>query len=153
MSNDETKAQEQAESSADVAGTTESAETADNELGSQELDELDEPARWRRKVREVETTRDALAEKVAALQLAQLDTMLTGTGVKPAAVLAVAELAALLDEDGLVDSGKVNDAVAAARARFGIGAPKGTVVPGLGQQPSGVPRVDAWQDAFSPRRR
>jgi len=112
-----------------------------------------EAAKYRRKLREAEKQRDTLAAHVEALQRAQVDNLLAATGVKSDAVFAVAELADLLAEDGTVASEKLTAAVEAAKDKFGITPPKGTHVPGVGNQPAAAPTVDRWKAAFTPARR
>lgn len=113
-----------------------------------------EAAKYRRKLREAEAERDDLAARVEALQRAQVVTLLEAARVKPDAVFAVAPLAHLLAEDGTVDPDKVKAAIDSARDRFGIATPtKGSYVPGVGNQPSAPPKVDAWKEAFTGNRR
>lgn len=112
-----------------------------------------EAAKYRRKLREAEAERDDLAARVEALQRAQVVTLLEAARVKPDAVFAVAPLADLLAEDGTVDPDKVKAAIDSARDRFGIATPtKGSYVPGIGNQPSAPPKVDAFTQAFAPSR-
>lgn len=112
-----------------------------------------EAAKFRRKLRETEKERDTLAARVEALQRAQAETLLTASGVKPQAVWAVAELGDVLAEDGTIDTDKLDKAVATAREKFGIAKPaKGNLVRGVGNQPAGRPRLDAWREAFTPKR-
>lgn len=113
-----------------------------------------EAARWRRKLRDAEGERDALAQRLEAVQRQSVEGLLTASGVKAQAVFAVAELADLLGEDGSIDTDKVGQAVEAAREKFGIAKPtKGNLIPGVGHQPSQMPKLDAWKDAFTPPRK
>lgn len=113
-----------------------------------------EAAKWRRRLRDAEAERDALAARLEAVQRQQVENLLDASGVKPKAVWAVAELADLLADDGTIDPEQVTNAVAVARDKFGIAKPaKGTVVPGVGNQPNGVPSTDKWKEAFTPARR
>lgn len=114
-----------------------------------------EAARWRRKLRDTEVERDTLTEKVQALQQRQVESLLSASGVKPAAVYSIAALTDLVGEDGMVNADKVADAVKSAQQRYGI-TPKsvGTFVPGVGNQPGKPPKVDGFAAAFkSPRKR
>lgn len=113
-----------------------------------------EAAKWRRKLRDTEGERDALAARLEAVQRQQIENLLAASGVKPQAVWAVAELADLLADDGSIDTDSVTKAVTAARERFGIATPgKGSVVPGVGNQPTITPQTDAWKEAFTPARK
>lgn len=128
------------------------AEQPDPEQSPEDEAGNSEAARWRRKLREAEAERDALAQRLEAVQRQQVETLLGG--VKPQAVWAVAELADLLNEEGGIDPEKVSAAVEAARERFGITKPaKGNHIPGVGNQPSSLPKGDAWKEAFAPSRR
>lgn len=137
-----TEAVEDTEQPTDDASTDDTGEDSGNA----------EAARWRRKLRETETERDALAQQLEAVQRQQVEGLLGG--VKPQAVWAVAELSELLAEDGTIDTGKVTAAVEAAREKFGITKPaKGNHVPNVGNQPSTPPKLDRWKEAFTPSRK
>ena len=112
-----------------------------------------EAAKWRRKLRDTQSELKAVTAQLDAVQRQQAEALIAASGVKPQAVWAVTELAGVLDDDGSVSAEKVSEAVAAAREKFGIAKlSKGNVVPGVGNQPAGNPRVDRWQQAFSPKR-
>jgi hypothetical protein len=113
-----------------------------------------EGIKWRRKLRATEAERDNLAGTVEMLQRQRVESLLAGTNVKPAALWKVTDLAALAADDGTIDPDKVAAAVQNARDQFGIApVPKGTLVRGVGNQPSGVPQRDPFTDAFRSRRR
>lgn len=112
-----------------------------------------EAAKWRRRLRESQSELKSVTEQLDAVQRQQAEALIAASGVKPQAVWAVTELAGVLDDDGSVSAEKVAEAVTAAREKFGIARPaKGSIVPGVGNQPAGNPRIDRWQEAFSPKR-
>lgn len=113
-----------------------------------------EAAKWRKQFREAEQQRDALAAQVETLQRQHIEASLSRSGVKPAALWAVTQLADLLAEDGTVDTDKVAAAIETARDQLGIQPiGKGTYVPGLGGPPAGNPKPEnAFADAFKPHR-
>lgn len=143
---------------ADATEADNAADTAEVTEPEDATEEAEDPgkeaAKYRRRLREAEAARDDLAVKVEALQRQHVAQLLEGHGVKPEALFATVELSDVLATDGTVDSGKVAKAVASARERFGISPPpKGNLVKGVGNQPSGAPRVDAWKQAFTPSRK
>jgi hypothetical protein len=152
-------AQTAATTDASTADTTEtaagdSAAPAEPEPEDSDDDTGREAAKWRKKLRATEAERDALAEKLESVQRQQVENLLAASNVKPQAVWAVAELSELLAEDGTIDAERVTQAVEAAREKFGITTPsKGSVVPGVGNQPSSPPKVDGWKQAFTPSRK
>lgn len=89
---------------------------------------------------------------IERLQRLHVEQAVAATGVKPAAVFAVAELADLLDDTGLPDADKVTAAVEAAREQLGVGraAPPSRqfgMRSGAGTPP---PKRDGWVGAFAP---
>ncbi|WP_142391347.1 hypothetical protein [Mycobacterium sp. ENV421] len=94
-----------------------------------------EAAKYRRRLRDTEAERDALAARVEALQRAEVERQATVGGLKPAALWASGtELAGLLGDDGTVDESKVSAAIAGARESLGIPKPPGgNYVKGEGQ--------------------
>lgn len=138
--------------------TTDTPDTVDDALSTAEDTDTPEghgeAAKYRRKLREAEKERDQLAARLEATQRAQAESLITATGVKPAAVWAATNLADVLDDDGAVDPGKVTAAVTAARDSFGINPiGKGAHVPGLGNQPNVPPKTDRWVEAFTGKRK
>lgn len=114
----------------------------------------DEAARFRIRLRDTEAQRDQLAANAESLQRQSVEDLLAGTNVKPAALWKVTDLDALVGDDGLVDENQVAAAVATAREHFGITPPqKGNHVPGVGNQPAGIPKADPFTEAFRPHRR
>lgn len=114
-----------------------------------------EAAKWRKQLREAQQRSDQLAAQVEALQRQQVEAAIGLSGIKPAALWAVTELADLLDDNGGVDNDKVAAAVERARDELGVQpVGKGNYVPGVGTTPSGnlTPR-NAFADAFKPRTR
>ncbi len=72
-----------------------------------------EAARYRRSLREAGTERDGLRGRVEAMQKAEVERLVATDLAAPADMwLAGASLPDLLDDDGNVDPGKVNDATA-----------------------------------------
>jgi len=72
-----------------------------------------EAAKYRRQLRETETERDTLSSRVVAMQKAEVERLVADDLAAPADLwLTGASLPDLLDDDGNVDPGKVNDATA-----------------------------------------
>lgn len=153
-----------------MSETTEAAESTDSATPEQDNETSDsagpaggdedtksvsaEAAKYRRRLREAQAELKSVTERLDTVQRQQVESMITESNVKPDAVWATTEIGELLAEDGSVDAQKVADAVIAAREKFGIGSPpKGTHVPGLGNQPGATPKSDTWRDAFAPSRR
>lgn len=83
-----------------------------------------EAAKYRRRLREAETERDQLAERIGSLQRAEVERLAAVDGLRPAALWASgAELDDLLGDDGTVDAAKVSEAIGAAREQLGIPKP------------------------------
>jgi hypothetical protein len=101
-----------------------------------------EAARYRRRLRSTEQERDQLAERVTALQRAEVERLATADDLRPAALWASAELGDLLSDDGTVDEAKVSQAIGAAREQLGIPnpPPRGNYVKGEGRSPGRPPR-------------
>lgn len=141
----------------------------DPDGGGDEPDEADEEstpnseaAKWRHKFRDEQNTHketrvalESMTTRVEALQRQQVEALLDEAKVKPAALWATTELAQLVAEDGTVDPKAVSTAIDAARKTLGINPiSKGSIVPGVGNRPPGVPRKsDAFADAFKPKRK
>lgn len=106
------------------------------------------------RVAEIEAETAAQATKIEGLQKMLVDKAVEASGLKPAAVFAVAELGALLDENGLPDPEKIDAAVAAAKESLGVvgllpGPTRQTGMrSGAGYSP---PKRDSWADAFAPK--
>ena len=113
-----------------------------------------EAARWRRRLRDTEAELKAVTAQLDAVQRQQVEAALSEFAVKPDALWSVATLPDLLAEDGSVSADKLAQAIDTARERFGI--PKqsvGSHVPGIGNQPNTVPRVNRWREAFTPAKK
>ncbi|MDQ1247533.1 MAG: hypothetical protein QG597_1903 [Actinomycetota bacterium] len=109
-----------------------------------------EAARYRRKLREVEAERDRLAAQVEQLQRGIVEGLLEVEVVGIDALSATgAELAALLDDNGLPDTHKVRQAAQDARAALGIPGP--LYVPQEGRWTPLTPRR-TFPDAFKEKR-
>jgi hypothetical protein len=142
--------------------TTPTAEGRDDGVQPQDGTEADdddtEPtgraARYRQRAKDAEERADQLAATVERLQRNAIDAAIGKTGLQPAAVWAVSELADLLDDDGTPDSGKIT--AAADKARQQLGIPKTSVAHLRNNQlRSGAglpaPQRDGWADAFGPK--
>jgi hypothetical protein len=111
---------------ADTADTTDTEDTSsETEVADQDAaGPGKEAARYRRRLRDTETQRDQLAQRLEAMQRAAIDAQADREKIKPAALWASGvELAALLTDDGTVDTSKVTEAITAARATLGIEKP------------------------------
>lgn len=135
--------------------TSDSGDATENDTPEGEQDDLGtskEAAKYRRRLRDTEVERDALAAQVEALQRATIDAQAEAAKIKPAALWASgAELADLITETGTVDTDKVADAITAARDTLGITVPpNGNHVPREGNNPPAASRdPNAWDSAFS----
>ncbi len=115
-----------------------------------------EAKKWRKKLRDTEAELGRLREQVETMQRDQVDGMAAAAGVKPQAIWAVTDLDGLLDpESGVVDAALVSAAMESARETLGVQpVGKGSVVPGIGAQPTYTPSPqDEFTDAFRPHRR
>lgn len=111
-----------------------------------------EAARYRRQLRKVEAERDALAEKVTALQRAEVERHAAHL-TRPDAIWAAGlELADVLDEDGNVDPERVTTAITDAADRLGLARAPGTPAPDPTQGAHGTPaRANAFTQALRVR--
>ncbi len=118
-----------------------------------------EAARYRRRLREVEAERDALADKVESLQRAQALAQAAGVLSQPADLFEVGrvDLAALLNADGDLDAGAVAAALdALIEARPGLAIPREPSYknPHAGpRDPIGGGRPAAWGDVLGKEKR
>lgn len=114
-----------------------------------------EAAKYRRRLRETETERDALTKRVETLQRGEVE-RLAGHLSQPSAVWAAGvQLADVLDEQGDVDPEKVRLAVTAASEQLGLARAPRTPRPdpSQGGANSSGPSGPKFSDAFSPGRR
>lgn len=104
-----------------------------------------ENASWRDRAKAAESAVDVMRRS-------EVERAAQAEGLKPAAIWAVTELSDLLSDDGGIDSGKINAAIATARDRLGIGTHTPSTGPGFASG-SGVPKVEApsFQTAFARR--
>lgn len=111
-----------------------------------------EAARYRRRLRETEAERDQLADRLEAMQRAEVERLAGTAQVKPAALWASgAQLADLLTETGTVDPAKVATAAKTARTELGLAPPRpGTYVPTEGRNPD-TSKSSGWAAAFKVR--
>lgn len=83
-----------------------------------------EAARYRRQLRQTESERDTLRERLTALQRAEVERLAGTTGAKLAAPSAIwadgVQLDDLLDQDGRVDPERVTAAAEQAAERLGL---------------------------------
>ncbi len=113
-----------------------------------------EAAKYRRRLRDAQAELESVTAQLDAVQRQQVELLIAAKGVKPTAVWSVTDVAALLGDDGAIDTEKVTAAVETAREKFGISKrQKGNYVPGVGNQPSSPPKTDTWTNAFSPPKR
>jgi hypothetical protein len=141
----------------DTAETTETGAGGDSEVVEDQDDDADggddgpgrEAAKYRRRLREAETERDRLSERIESLQRAEVERLATAAGLRPAALWASGpELADLVADDGTVDASKVSAAIGAAREQLGIPAPPvGPRVPKEGRSP-GRPAKPSGREAM-----
>lgn len=115
-------------------------------------DEGKEAAKYRHRLREAEAQRDALGEKVTALQRLAVEVEAAKHVYKPEALWAAGvDLADVLGEDGLPDPARVEAASHDAVQRLGLNTrPKPD--PGQGARYS-IPVGPSFSDAFKPNRR
>ncbi|MCV7381655.1 hypothetical protein BST11_16945 [Mycobacterium alsense] len=136
--------------SADDADTAGPQDGADGEDGNPNH----EAAKWRTKLRDAESQNAALATRLEAMQRAAIDTQVTALGMKPAALWASgAKIEDLVDDTGVPDAAKVQQAAQDAKEALGIVAVKPSKP--LGSLRSGAsahtPNGNKWVEAFSPR--
>lgn len=112
-------------------------------------------ARYRTQLRETEAERDQFAAKVEALQRAEVERLAANVIRQPSALWAAdVELADLIDDDGLIDPGKVDAAVRTAQQALGLelGGDErkkhGPVVPREGTGRTRSSAGNQWEDAF-----
>ena len=109
---------------ADDLSQSESESESDTSVDSGDDSTNSEAARYRRRLRDTETERDALREQVAGFQRREVESLAASCGVRAGAIWAVAALGDLLGDDGSVDAARVASAVDAAREQLGV-APSG----------------------------
>lgn len=116
-------------------------------------DEGKEAAKYRHRLREAEAQRDALGEKVSALQRLAVETEARKHLRKPEALWAAGvDFAAVLGEDGLPDPARVEAACHEAVERLGLNTtPKPD--PSQGKSSYSGPPAPVFADAFKPNRR
>lgn len=80
-----------------------------------------EAAKYRAQLRDVETERDTLRDRLAGFQRQSIDTLSAAAGIKPAALWASGvELASLVADDGTVNGEAVTAAIATAKDTLGL---------------------------------
>lgn len=112
----------------------------------------EEAKRYRLRLREAEQQRDALAQRVEAMQRSEVETLAAEHLNVPSALWKAdgVELASLLTDDGAVDADKVREAALAARESLGLERRSlGLRTPGEGKnrRPS---NKTSFEDAFKP---
>lgn len=84
-------------------------------------------ARYRTQLREAEAQRDAVTERLSALQRQTVEGIIErDVRVSPAGVFAARELSDFLNEDGEVDRSRVLEVAGAAATELGLAARPGT---------------------------
>jgi hypothetical protein len=112
----------------ETTDTSEASAGDDSEVDEDQDDAGDGPgreaAKYRRRLRDAETERDRLSERVVSLQRAEVERLATADSLRPAALWSSGvELADLLSDDGTVSAAKVSEAIGAAREQLGIPNP------------------------------
>ena len=112
----------------ETTDTSEASPGDDSEVDEDQDDAGDGPgreaAKYRRRLREAETERDRLSERVESLQRAEVERLATADSLRPAALWSSGvELADLLSDDGTVSAAKVSAAIDGAREQLGIPNP------------------------------
>lgn len=129
---------------APVDETTETEQTEEKGKGNSEA------ARWRVKLRETETERDALKARVGDMQAAEVSRLATGPGAlhDGGDLLLTTQLADLLDDEGNVDPEKVTTAVATlAERKPHLARPAFEDGVGIGQK--GNATTATWADVIA----
>jgi hypothetical protein len=104
-------------------------------------------ARYRKQLRETETERDTLRERVAAFQRSEAERL--SNLEKPAALWATGlEVSEVLTEDGQIDPAKVAAAAQLAHEQLGASRPVRVPSANPAQGASAVVPVDNWKAAF-----
>lgn len=114
-----------------------------------------EAATYRRRLRDTEAERDGLRTTVESLQRAEVERIAATELAQPAAIWKAegAELAAMLDDDGRVDPGKVSALIADAKAALGLAGPPTGPSLDLGARGSAPTSGSGWDSALEQRRR
>jgi len=109
----------------------------------------DEAIKYRRRLREAEAERDALAERVTTMQRADVERQAAHL-VRPESVWAAGvELADLLDDDGNLDPEKTETAINTAADKLGLEHVPRAPRPDPSQGAKGdPPQSDPWTEAF-----
>lgn len=115
---------------ADVETGREAEETEQGGKGNREA------ARYRKQLRETETERDQLRERLDTMHRAEVERLAGAVLSKPSGLWAAGvQVADLLAEDGTVDRSKVEAAAKQAAAELGLARPSRNYVPREGANP------------------
>lgn len=134
----------------DTTTTEPTTDAAETDTGSN-----NEAAKYRRRLREVESERDGLATRLQAAQRREIERMAGDTVTRPEALWAAGiDLDSLLDDSGEVNPEAVTEAVTEAAERLGLARPSRTPRPdptqgGHGDVGDAQPQ---FSDAFAPKR-
>lgn len=133
-----------------AAEVGESETAADEQQGQQEpAGGNAEAARYRRRLRDAETQRDALSGRVERLQRTEAERVAGQHLAQGSDLFLFAELGELLDDDGEVDETKVREAAKrAAAARPGLGHHRADLGQGA-RESAGAPA--AWSSVIGGR--
>ncbi|MBX7455494.1 hypothetical protein GR927_46570 [Mycolicibacterium sp. 3033] len=148
----------EADSSTSNADTTTNGNTDDDDDqgGASDIEKLRrEAARRRAQLREVETERDTLRERLTSQQQAIIDRACAAARLTDRHTAAAGiDLGNLVDaETGLLDVDRLMHTVDAARREFGVGrAPAPNRQQGSGSGHHGQSAAAAFAEAFAPRR-
>lgn len=146
------------ETADETVETPEEEPTPDPNDDGQEPDEAapnKEAAKYRRRLRDAETERDALAEQLTNMRRADAERLASQHLAKPAGLWAAGvEIADLLDDTGTIDPAKVTEAAKQAADALGLALPPpGNYAAREGNNPAAAAggRTSSWDDAFAPR--
>ena len=111
-----------------------------------------EAAKYRRRLREAEGERDALAGRLENMQRAEAERLAAEHLAKGAGIWTTTALSDVLDDDGNVDPDRVAQAAQDARENIGLAPAHGTPRPDPSQGALGQPiQQPTFETAFGPR--
>jgi hypothetical protein len=134
----------------EATGADPTAEQTDDDAGDDGKKGNPEAARYRVERNEARTERDALAERVAAMQRAEVVRLATGPGnlIDGDDLFRSSDLAELLDDDGNLDPEKVTASVAEMRtAKPHLAAPAFGTGVGVGER--NPAKAASWADVIN----
>lgn len=143
---------------------TDNAPDAASESAAEPEEAAEQPARpgrdtrYRQQLRETQAERDALLQRVEAMQRNEVQRLVADRLADPNDLWRESELSDLLDDAGNIDTAKLDDRVGGLleeHPHWGIEQPKSAKRGGLksGASAPAPPRKDPWRAAFGPRPR